>query len=166
MPAVVVRLRARDRGGSPIPLSALIRAVYPAREPDDVTAIRVFHWWKRAVPERVYRRARPVRLRHGILHVHTATSAWASELEYEKESLLASLREHAPEARVRALRFRVGPLPDLPQTTRPERVPAPPVIVPPLPETLARALATIDDDDLRAAIETAASMALGRASQR
>ncbi|MET0343592.1 MAG: DUF721 domain-containing protein [Polyangiales bacterium] len=140
--------------------------MYPAREPDDITAIRVFHWWKRAVPERVYMRARPVRLRQGILHVNTATSAWAQELEYEKEHLLASLRENAPEARVRALRFRVGPLPDLPPTTRPERVQAPPVIVPPLPETLARALATIDDDDLRAAIETAASMALGRASQR
>ena len=147
-------------------LSSLIRSVYPAREPDDITAIRVFHWWKRAVPERVYRRARPVRLRHGILHVHTATSAWASELEYEKEQLLASLRRHAPEARVRALRFSAGPLPDLPVSTRPDRVLPPPVIVPPLPEGLARVLATIDDDELRSAIETAASMAIGRAAQR
>jgi len=163
---VAVRLPTRGRGGSPAGLAALIRAVYPAREPDDITAIRVFHWWKRAVSERVYSRARPVRLRQGILHVNTATSAWASELEYQKEQLLASVRRHAPEARVRALRFRVGPLPELPPTTRPERVQPPPVIVPPLPEQLARVLATIDDDDLRAAIETAASMALGRAAQR
>jgi hypothetical protein len=161
-----VRLRIKGRGGSPARLAALIQAVYPAREPDDIMAIRVFHWWRRAVPERVYVRARPVRLYAGTLYVNTATSAWASELEHWKEQLLASVRRHAPEARVRALRFRVGPLPDLPQGSRPERAPAPPVIVSSLPEQLARALASIDDDGLREAIGAAASVALGRDAQR
>lgn len=127
-----------------------------------MTAIRVFHWWRRAVPERVYTRARPVRLHQGVLHVNTATSAWASELEHWKEKLVASVRRHAPEAKVRAIRFRVGPLPELPSGTRPERTPAPPVVVAPLPEQLARALAAIDDDGLREAIGAAASVAIGR----
>jgi hypothetical protein len=165
-PAVVVRMRTKGRGGSPAMLADLIRTSYPAREPDDVAAIRVFHWWRRAVPERVFRRARPVRLHAGTLYVNTATSAWASELEAWKEQLVASARKHAPEARVRAIRFRVGPLPELAQGSRPERTPAPPVIVAALPEQLARVLAAIDDDELREAIGGAASIAIGREAAR
>jgi len=159
-------MRKDDRGGSPTTLGELVRTVYPSREPEDVTAIRVFHWWRRAVSERIYRRARPVRLYAGILWVHTATSAWASELEHMKEQLLASVCKRAPEARVRAIRFRVGPLPDLPEPTRPDRPQPTPVVVHTLPEPLARVLAGIDDDDLREAIGTAASVALGRDAQR
>lgn len=159
-------MRTKERRGSPAALAELIRSVYPAREPDDVAAIRVFHWWRRAVPERVLLRARPVRLHAGTLYVNTATSAWASELEHWKERLVASARRHAPEANVRAVRFRVGPLPELPTGTRPERPSAPPVIVATLPEDLARVLAAIDDDELRAAIGEAAGIALGREAAR
>ena len=157
---------SKDRGGSPAKLASLIRSAYPSREPDDVTANRVFHWWRRAVPERVYLRARPVRLHAGTLYVNTATSAWSSELEAWKEQLLASVRRAAPEARVRAVRFRVGPLPELHVGTRPERKQAPPVAVSTLPEQLARTLAAIDDDDLRHAIAVAAGVSLGRDAQR
>lgn len=158
--------REKDRGGSPAKLASLIRAAYPSREPEDVTAIRVFHWWRRAVPERVYLRARPVRMHAGTLYVNTATSAWSSELELWKEQLLKSVRRHAPEANVRSVRFRVGPLPELHVGTRPEPKTAPPVAVSTLPEQLARTLAAIDDDDLRHAIATAAGIALGRDAQR
>lgn len=159
-------MRSEDRKSSPTALGEVVRAVYPSREPEDVTAIRVFHWWRRAVSERIHRRARPVRLYAGILYVHTATSAWASELEYMKEQLLASVRKRAPEARVRGIHFRVGPLPDLPEPTRPDPPLPTPVAVHTLPEPLARVLAGIDDDDLREAIGAAASVALGRDAQR
>ena len=146
--AVVPRLRARDRKGSPVPLSALIRQVYPGREPDEITAFRVFHKWRHVVTELEFLNARPARLRQGVLYVPTATSAWAFQLEFRKEQLLTALRAETPEARLRGLRFQVGKLPELLPTTRPERVPAPPVVVPPVPESLARALASIDDDEL------------------
>jgi hypothetical protein len=64
------------------------------------------------------------------------------------------------------LRFRVGPLPELPPSTRPERARLAPVAVAVLPENLARALAAIDDDALRDAIGQAASIVLGRDGQR
>jgi Dna[CI] antecedent, DciA len=161
------RLRNKEsRRGRPTKLAELLRSAYPSKEPDDITAIRVFHWWKRAVPERVYMRARPVRMHAGTLYVNTATSAWSSELEVWKERLLASVRKHAPEAKVRAVRFRVGPLPDMPVGTRPERPLPPPVVIPVLPDQLARTLAAIDDDQLREAIGAAAGMALGRDAQR
>jgi hypothetical protein len=156
----------RDRGGAPIKLAALIRAAYPSREPDEVLAIRAFHGWRRAVSQRMYLNARPVRLQAGTLTIHTATSAWCSELEFDKERLLSALKRHAPEARVRALRFRVGPLPDLSVGTRAVPKPPAPVVVAGLPESLARTLASIDDDDLREAIGAAASVGLGRDAQR
>jgi len=158
------RIRKERRGGGLQTLSDLVRQVYPGREPADAAAIRVFSWWRRAVPERVFMRARPIRLNAGVLWVHTATSAWAAELEHLKEQLLASVQKHAPEAHVRGIRFRVGPLPDLPTSTRPDRPRPAPIALAVLPDSLARALAAIDDDALREAIGHAASIALGRNS--
>jgi hypothetical protein len=163
---VTFRARSKDRGGAPAKLASLIRSAYPSREPDEVLAIRAFHGWRRAVSQRTYVNARPVRLQAGTLTIHTATSAWCSELEFDKERLLAELRRHAPEARVRTLRFRVGPLPELTVGTRAARTQPAPVVVASLPETLARTLASIDDDDLREAIGAAASVGLGRDAQR
>ena len=163
---MAIRIRSKQRGGTPTTLGELVRAAYPSREPDEVAAVRVFHAWRRAVPERIYRRARPVRLHAGTLYVNTDTSAWASELEYMKEELLARVRTRAPEVRVRALRFRVGPLPELLSSPRPERRAPSPVIVATVPEPLARALAGIQDDELREAIGAAACVALGRDAKR
>lgn len=152
----------KTRRGKLDTLANLVREVYPSQEPENAAAIRVFAWWRKAVPERVFMRARPVRLQSGVLWVHTANSAWASELEHVKEQLLASVQRHASDARVKSLRFRVGPLPELPPSTRPE-IPRPaPIPVATLPENLARALAVIDDDELRDAIGHAASLVLGR----
>ena len=156
----------RDRGGTPRSLSELLRRVYPGREPEDAAVIRVFGWWRRAVPARVFARARPIRLSHGVLYVHTASPAWALELDYLKEQLLASVQKHAPEARIRELRFKMGPLPEVPKGSRPERSRPEPVAVAALPENLARALANIDDDALREAISGAAAVALGRTPKR
>ncbi len=162
----MARSRKGRQGGELEALSKLVRRVYPSQEPEHAAAIRAFAWWRRAVPERVFMRARPVKLVHGVLWVHTATSAWASELEHLKEQLLASAQKHAPDASVRTLRFRVGPLPELPPSTRPERARQAPIAVASLPEALARALAVIDDDTLRDAIGQAASVALGRDGAR
>lgn len=158
--------KGERRGGTPRPLADVLRAVYPSREPEEVAIIRVFSWWRRAVPARVYLRARPVRLSHGILYVHTASPAWALELDYMKPQLLAEVQKHAPEAKVKELRFRTGPLPELPSGSRPEPRRPEPVAVAILPENLARALASIDDDALREAISGAAAVGLGREERR
>jgi hypothetical protein len=158
--------RKDDRGGTPRSVAELLRTVYPSREPEDAAVIRVFTWWRRAVPARVFARARPVRLSHGILYVNTASPAWALELDHLKEQLLASVQKRAPEARIRELRFRTGPLPDVKTGSRPDRKRPEPVAVAALPDSLARALACIDDDDLREAISGAAAVTLGRASKR
>lgn len=158
--------KGERRGGTPRPLSELLGTVYPGREPEEVAVIRVFTWWRRAVPARVFARARPMRLSHGVLYVNTASPAWALELDYLKPQLLASVQKHAPEAHVKELRFRTGPLPELPTGSRPDPKRPEPVPVAILPENLARALACIDDDELREAISGAAAVGLGRDASR
>jgi hypothetical protein len=159
-----VSRRQRERTGNSAPraLAELVREVYPSREPDDVAAIRAFAWWRRAVPERVFLRARPVRMSGNVLYINTATTAWASELDHMKEQLLASVQNQGPGARVKELRFRVGPLPEAPKALRPERPRPQPIALAVLPDKLARALSRIDNDELRDAISGAASVALGR----
>jgi len=158
----VSRKRDRTQQSTPRPIAELLREAYPSREPEDIAAIRAFAWWRKAVSERVFTRARPVKLANGVLYVNTATTAWASELEYMKEQLLATIHKQAPGVKVRELRFRVGPLPETPKPTRPEAPRPPPVVLATLPEKLARALSQIDDDALRDVISGAASVALGR----
>lgn len=158
-----MKARGRKRGGDPQLLADVVRSAYPSREPREAAAVRAFTWWRRAVPPRVYEQARPVRIAHGILYVHTATAAWAAELDHLRESLLESVQKHAPQASIRELRFRVGPLPQMPRSTRPAPKPKPitvPMAV--MPEELARELARVDDDELRDAIRRAAGVSLSR----
>lgn len=156
------RDKGRRRGGAPTNLAGLVRAALPPRAPDDARVATVMGLWDRAMPPRIAKNARPVRLFRGTLTVHVATSAWAQELTLAKTDLLAWLNKRAPDAGVRDLRARVGPLTTAPPTIRRED-PRPVEIVPlaSLPEELARALSTIGDDAIRDVVREAASRSLG-----
>lgn len=152
------------RKGSMVGISGLIPKVYPAGEPPEMQVMRLMGSWGKVVNPRVLRNARPVHFRHGVLTVHTATSAWADALSLDSEELLAKLRARVSGLRIRSLRFRTGPLPELPEQFR--EVKRPPLLpLEQLPEELARALAHVQDDRLRDAIQTAARATLGRAAQ-
>jgi hypothetical protein len=139
-------------------LAELLRRVHPA--PEQIDEARVFGFWLTALPERIVTRARPTRLQHGILHVNVISSAWAQELHHMHDDLLERVRAHAPEARIHAIRFRVGPLPELPTFYRPKPPKPRAVALSRLPEELGRALANIHDDALRQKVAAAASMSL------
>ena len=140
-------------------LSRLIPEAYPSSEPADISALGAFGWWSHAVPERVAKNARPVRLQHGVLYVHTTTSAWAQELSFLREQIVAAIRAHAPQAGVTDMRAKVGALPVLPERVQ---AAAPKALVPlaDVPEPIAASLAKVRDDALRDSIGTAARTAL------
>lgn len=76
------------------------------------------------------------------------------------DELLERVRKAAPRARVHMLRFRVGPLPEMP-VRRPIDPPKPRrVALTALPDELGRALARVGDDALRRAIAAAATTSL------
>jgi hypothetical protein len=159
------RFRDRDRV-EPLQIGRLVPKVYPSKEPDEIRAIRAFRWWEKAVPRRVLENARPVRASRGVLTIHVSTSVWAHELEMLKPQLIESLARHAPQAGVRDLRIRVGPLPPLVVVPVRERRRTPVIPVTELPEELARALAAVGDDGVREAVAEAAGISLGAAKQR
>mgnify|MGYP002177104452 CR=1 FL=1 len=141
-------------------LAELVGRVHP--RPEEVDAARVMAAWSKVMPERIVRRARPVSLTRGVLFINVTSSGWAQELHHMHDELLQRLRLEVKGARIAALRFRVGPLPDA--LVRPRR-PRPPPVPPPLeilPESVGRALAGVADDELRERIARAAAISLAR----
>lgn len=141
-------------------VASLVPKVLPRQSPVDRAVMGIFSQWCRSVPERVYTVAQPVRLRAGVLSVHTRSAAWANLLQLETEGLLASLLSRYPACGARKIVFRVGPFPDLPL---PRRETPPPEIVPlqHLPEHVAAQLARIQSDAVRDAVSTAIAVGLG-----
>jgi hypothetical protein len=116
--------------------------------------------WPSAVGAQIAANAWPARRqRDGTLVVHTSSAAWAFELAQLERTLRERLGEHAPQR----LKFVVGPLPDPPAETSPERAP-------PLPEptteharAAAKMSAGIADPDLRKHVARAIELSLARA---
>jgi hypothetical protein len=143
-------------------LCVLVARVYPSQSREELDAVRAFGAFMRALSPRIVRNARPVKLRNGALIVHTSNSAWANSLQLESTALLAKIKRVAPDAKVRRLVFRAGPMPNavapLPHT--PLVAAAPSLPLRELPEDLARELARIHHDELRDAVAKAAAAGL------
>jgi hypothetical protein len=142
-------------------LSALVARVYPGRSREELAAVRAFGAYMRALSPRILRNARPVKLMRGTLIVHTSNSAWANTLQLECDSLLAKLKRVTPDAGIRKLLFRAGPLPDaaLPLAYTP-LIENRGIPLKELPEEIARELVRIHNDDVREAVKKAASVGL------
>ena len=141
------------RKGSLRSVADILAGTYPGRT-EDLTLIRTFAWWERAVSRRIAEAARPVKLSHGTLYVHTRSSAWAQELTFHEEELL-----------VQRIRIKMGPMPppgQAPDPVPPKTVPLP---MTELPGEIARALAQIGDDRVREVVGRAACTTLGAAKE-
>lgn len=74
--------------------------------------------------------------------------------------IVAAIKTHAPNAGVREMRVKVGPLPTLPDHIREKPAEAPIVPLEEVPEAIAASLAGVRDDSLRESIGKAARTAL------
>ena len=115
-------------------LNKLVRPPEHVRQAnvDDVT-------WNEVVGPGVGRRARPVKLRQGVLTVRVATSSWAQQLSMLRDDLRRRLSERG--YTINDVRFSVGPV------QAPRRLAGAPVFIPyrravPLPPRLERAIGT------------------------
>ncbi len=154
------------RGGKLEKIGSLVTKVYPSREPAELATARAFGVWARVVSRRILETARPVRLHHGVLTIHTATTAHADAMQYESERLLSKLQTLAPEARIKAIRFKVGELPDLPPPVKVQKKRAPVIPVASLPENVAAAIASIPNEKIREAVAQAAAVGLSTERKR
>jgi hypothetical protein len=122
--------------------------------------------WPQAVGEAVSRQAWPLRIaRDGTLHVATASSTWAFELDLLAPEIHQRLAALAGDSAPAKLRFRVGPIPEpaaLPEAS--EEAPERPFEA--SPETVSEAAelaAGIEDPELRQIVARAARASLSRA---
>jgi hypothetical protein len=127
----------------------------------EITAV-----WPQAVGEAVSRQAWPLRIaRDGTLHVATASSTWAFELDRLSPEIHQRLTALVGESAPAKLRFRVGPIPEpaaLPGAS--EKAPERPFEA--SPETVSEAAelaAGIEDPELRQIVARAARASLSMA---
>ncbi|HEU4533138.1 MAG TPA: DUF721 domain-containing protein [Polyangiaceae bacterium] len=123
----------------------------PAPSPVDEVA------WRRVVGMGVALRSRPLRVVRGTLWVRVASSSWAQELSLLQGTIIDRLAAYG--VRVERVRFQVG---DVGPPNRAPRVEAPPPAAPKadLPEELVRALAAVEDEELRRTLTEAAGLNL------
>ena len=136
-------------------LAAAARGTY---EVSAVTGV-----WRECVGDAIARSAWPSRLaRDGTLHVATASSTWAFELERLAPDIVGRLQAALGADAPSSLRFAPGPVPEPPAdpaADAPERPEVTPAMVS-QGEILA---AAIDDAELRALVARAAAASLARA---
>ena len=119
--------------------------------------------WPAAVGEDIARAAWPQRLaRDGTLHVATASSVWAFELERLEPEIRARLGAALGEAAPARLRFRPGPIPE-PESASGDVRPDPTPVHPEDAERAARLAAEVEDPELRELVARAAAASLSRA---
>ena len=124
---------------------------------------RVVSAWPRAVGETVARNAWPLREgRDGTLHVATASSTWAFELDRLGPEIAARLEALLGEGAPKRFRFRPGPIPEPKRSLESaENVPKERLDVPPeVAAAAASAAAEIDDPELRELVARAARASL------
>jgi hypothetical protein len=122
--------------------------------------------WPKAVGAPIAANAWPARVaRDGTLHVHTASSTWAFELAQLSDSMLSRLRERLGEDSPAALRFAVGPLPELGEEVEKLRDQTVPKPTAQHLEEAERIAAPIEDEALRKAVGRAISASLAAAER-
>jgi len=126
---------------------------------------RLVEVWPDAVDDAIARNSWTGRVaRDGTLHVNTSSSAWAFELSQLRPTILERLRENAPEAAPKELRFAPGPLPEPAREEAAATVSPPPAVTSEALDEAERLAAGIDDETLRKLVARAAAASLSKAS--
>ncbi len=64
--------------------------------------------WQTAVGQTLAQYTVPGRLKRGVLEVIVSNSSVIQELTFQKQTILAALREQCPDAKIRDVKFRIG----------------------------------------------------------
>ena len=111
--------------------------------------------WAGCVGAGIARRSVPVRLIGTVLHCNVATSAWMTELTYQKGALISKLNSVAGPAAVTDMIFKIGPVTPY-GTNRPPAVKVPlRELTPEENRFIETATSKIKDDGLKEAIKRA-----------
>jgi hypothetical protein len=148
--------RRRKQLKDPEPLSRVLSRSSPDR-PLPAGCPIAPHVWKQAVGPRIVERASPVRLDGRTLTVQAATAVWVQELTFLAPTIIGRLA--ACGIVVEKIRFRVGAIEPPLRDLKPPRLKVVPAARP-LPPSVSREIAKIEDPALRSVIAKAAAVNL------
>lgn len=84
-----------SRTREPKPLSEVLgRVLRRMKVSDDSGAVGLFSGWRAIVGETIADNVSPKRLEKRVLHVEVVDAAWATQLKFLEQKLIATLREH------------------------------------------------------------------------
>ncbi|NLE47279.1 MAG: DUF721 domain-containing protein [Sandaracinaceae bacterium] len=146
------------RAGGPAKLGELLEKVYPSKS--GYLEVRAHRAFELALSERIKKNAHPSRIVRDTLYIDVASSAWAHELNMMAPSILAKIRSVDAALPVRALSFRVGPVPKRPAPPARIEYKAPKAEI--SDAALAVQIARIRDERAREAFLAAYHAAVGR----
>ena len=157
------RLKLRVNGRLTVSASVLAHPVHNQRgDGIRIGAVRLLRKVERGEHE-LHRVRRGPRACSHLLTVNVTSPVWAQELSFLEKQILERIGRAPGAARVTAIRFRVGPLPDilpLDEVTGPTGDIE--FVAPPRDPVLEAALTRIEGDELRAMVARAAKTSLSR----
>ena len=83
------------RAREPRPLGEVLgRVLRRMKVSDDSSAVGLFSGWRSIVGATIADNVSPKRLEKRVLHVEVIDAAWATQLKFLEQKLIATLREH------------------------------------------------------------------------
>lgn len=117
-------------------LSGPLDGLLARYDPDGrIRVYRLWDFWDEVVGEAIAQRARPYRLRDGVLMVQVSSHTWMQELQFLKQEIRAKLNAKLEAALITDLHFVPGKWREKKEQPPPAPLPPIPVVVPELPST-------------------------------
>jgi len=119
----------------------------------------IFLVWEEAVGEAILRNCRPKSITDGILVIETKDNVWMQELSMLRQGIADKINELLGWTAVKELRFKIGPLDkELIKAPKPKdtkkRKPPPEKVDPETEIEIQKALAGIEDEELKSALRS------------
>lgn len=75
---------------------------------DACLQVEIADRWEALVGQRLAPHTKPLRLKEGVLHISAEDSAWASELRWTSQTLIANMRKLLGSNQVREIHIKIG----------------------------------------------------------
>ncbi|MCC7535571.1 MAG: DUF721 domain-containing protein [Deltaproteobacteria bacterium] len=163
----------RKRGGEGlVSMASIVGAAMPKGAPPDLATWKLVSWWRGFAGRPLADHVWPARIERGVLTLAADSSAWASEIAFMRETIVAKLAEEMPATKLRSVRTIVATARERPvegeRDAAAAEAPASRKMKMPsakgLPRELAVALSRVEDTALRNVIARAARVSLASES--
>ncbi|CAG1065157.1 hypothetical protein BAC1_00735 [uncultured bacterium] len=106
----MVERGARTRQQSPSPISSILPSLGHLNLPAKLREYKISKAWNECVGAGISKRACPERLMGTVLYCNVTSSAWMTEINYQKTSIIERLNETMGYKAITEIVLRIGPV--------------------------------------------------------